>query len=758
MMNGPDDSKRIFLSYLALALAAPLPVLSAVTLSPTSLKFGSQVQGTTSTPKTVTLQNSTTAALTITGITVTGNFVRTGGGTCAISPPKLAQGASCTIRIAFKPASLGSLNGTLTVTDNVASSPQTATLSGTGIAPVTVSPASLSFGKLPVGETSPAKNVTLTNNQSSALSFNNIYASGNFAVESNTCGSSIAALASCSARITFSPTTTGSKTGTLSFSDDAANTPQTVSLAGTGTVAALVSIAVTPADPSISVGGTQQLTATGTYSNNSTKDLSSTAAWTTSPAGIASVSTSGLATGLAAGSTTVTAALSGVTGSTTLTVTQSFLQTGSLNTARYYHTATLLDTGLVLLAGGIGPVPGATGALGELASAELYNPATGTFAFTGNLNTARSEHSATLLNSGKVLIAGGSGGDGELASAEVYDSATAAFNYTGSLNTARCQHTATLLPNATVLIAGGWDGGGVLASAELYNPATGKFVVTGSLNAARFGATATLLPNGLVLVAGGADESGALSSAELYNPSTGQFTPAGSLNVARSSATATLLNNGNVLIADGYNYLVTGPLTSAELYVPATGLFNPTGSLASSAWLGTATLLSNGAVLAAGSALNSAAPEIYSPATGTFSAIGGMLTPRDLQTATPLASGNILLAGGFSSAGNAVLASAELYEPSTLAPPNLVSIAITPYNPPLSMGAALQLIATGTLSNNSTQQLVSVAWSSSNPAAATVSNDETNSGVVYGVAAGSTIISACTGAVCGTTPVTVTGP
>jgi hypothetical protein len=134
-----------------------------------------------------------------------------------------------------------------------------------------------------------------------------------------------------------------------------------------------------------------------------------------------------------------------------------------MNSARSSETATLLNNGMVLIAGG-----GSSGAI--LASAELYNPATGTFTYTGDLNSGRGNHTATLLNSGMVLMAGGSStgpATGALASAELYNPTTGSFTLTSSLNTARDFETATLLNNGMVLIAGG-DNGSALASAELY--------------------------------------------------------------------------------------------------------------------------------------------------------------------------------------------------------------------------------------------------------------------------------------------------
>jgi len=753
MHYGFFRSDFIFLASLALALAAPLPGANTVTLTPATLSFGRQVEGTTSAPHTATLKNGLTTSLTITSIAITGNFSQSGGN-CPLNG-QIAAGASCTIVVVFTPTALGTQNGTLTVTDSASTGSQSSSLTGNGIAPVTVSPATLNFGKLPLGETSAAMNVTLTNQQSVPLNFTGIAASGDFAVAVSNCGTTIGPGKNCTVGVTFSPTATGARTGTLDFNDSATGSPQTVSLSGTGTAAVLLYITVTPPNPFIFVGDAQQFTATGTYSNGP-KTISTIVTWTTAPLGIASITNAGLATGLAQGSTTVAASLGAITGSTLLTVSQLFAPTGSLNNARYYHTATMLDTGLVLLAGGIGPIPGGTGALGELASAELYNPGMGAFTYTGSLHQAREQQSATLLNNGSVLMVGGSGGDGELSSAEEYNTTTGLFYVAGPLHTARYEHTATMLPTGSVLIAGGYDGDTVLSSAEIFNPTTGTFTVSiNSLNDARFSATATLLPNGLVLIAGGANATGPLASAELYDPVMGTFTPTThSLNVARSGATATLLNTGQVLIADGYNYSVTGPLTSAELYDPVAGTFNLTGSEASTGWLGTASLLNNGFVLIAGSALNAAIAEIYTPP-GVFIPTGALLTPGDLQTATLLANGTVLIAGGHSNSTNEVLANAELYEPATLAPANLVSIAVTPASPPLTVGGSQQFIATGTFSDSTTQQLASVTWTSSSPTAATITNDVTNSGVAYGVAAGMTYISACTGSLCGDTLLTV---
>ena len=218
-----------------------------------------------------------------------------------------------------------------------------------------------------------------------------------------------------------------------------------------------------------------------------------------------------------------------------------FENTGSLATARV-HTATLLPNGKVLVAGG-------ENAAADLASAELYDPASGTWTTTGSLVNSRSQHTATLLPNGKVLVAGGLGDGGPLASAELYDPASGTWTATGSLATARDGHTATLLPNGKVLVAGGFNGS-YFASAELYDPVSGTWTATGSLATARSLHSATLLPNGKVLVAGGLGAGDvALASAELYDPASGTWTATGSLATARADHTATLLPNGKVLVA-----------------------------------------------------------------------------------------------------------------------------------------------------------------------------------------------------------------
>jgi dienelactone hydrolase len=208
-----------------------------VSLSPSSLAFGDQVLGTSSTAKTVTLTNVGAATLTISGIAIAGtnaaDFAATN--TCGSS---LGQNAHCTISVTFAPSQLGPRTAAITFTDSAPDSPQSVPLSGFGVTSgpnATLSATSLTFSTQLVGTSSPPQSVTLSNYGTQALSINNIVANGNFS-QSHTCGSSLATFANCTIAVVFKPTQKGSRTGTLSITDNAPNSPQTVDLNGTGTV------------------------------------------------------------------------------------------------------------------------------------------------------------------------------------------------------------------------------------------------------------------------------------------------------------------------------------------------------------------------------------------------------------------------------------------------------------------------------------------------------------------------------------------
>ena len=208
---------------------------TAAKLAPATLAFGTVATGVTSPVKTVTLTNVGTTAMTIGAIAITGtnagDFAQTT--TCTTS---LAASASCTFKVTFKPAAVGSRSASLSVTDNADGSPQLVPLTGTGTA-AKLAPATLSFGSVTVGTTSAAKTVTLTNVGTTALTISAIAITGTDLgdyAQTHTCGASLAAGASCTFSVTFKPTVKGARPAALSITDTASGSPQKVTLSGTG--------------------------------------------------------------------------------------------------------------------------------------------------------------------------------------------------------------------------------------------------------------------------------------------------------------------------------------------------------------------------------------------------------------------------------------------------------------------------------------------------------------------------------------------
>jgi hypothetical protein len=234
--NGTAGSTQtVSLSGTATSVPAP-----AVSLSALSLALGNQTVNTTSTAQTVTLTNTGNAALIIAGITLTGtnagDFAQTN--TCGSS---MTAGANCTISVTFTPLASGSRTASVSITDNASGSPQTVSLSGTGTgtaaAMVSLSPTSLAFGKQPVDITSSAQAVTLSNTGNATLSITSLALAGTNAgdfAQTNTCGSSLAAGANCTIAVMFTPSVAGTEAASLSISDNASGSSQTVSLSGTG--------------------------------------------------------------------------------------------------------------------------------------------------------------------------------------------------------------------------------------------------------------------------------------------------------------------------------------------------------------------------------------------------------------------------------------------------------------------------------------------------------------------------------------------
>ncbi len=332
----------------------------------------------------------------------------------------------------------------------------------------------------------------------------------------------------------------------------------------------------------------------------------------------------------------------------TVAVAPVWMPTGSMAGPRRSHTATRLDDGRVLIVGWFS------------SQAELYNPATGAFTATGETHDKRLQGStATRLNDGRVLIVGGRDGKGQpaqpvgapplpplpdLTSAEIYDPAAGTFTPTGNLNTPRAYHTATLLPDGRVLIAGGQSDPPLVGAVEIYDPATGTFEVAGCLDIERRRHSATLVQNGKVLIAGGSTGvAEAPTEFELYDPELGRTVLEGSCGCGDLTATALL---------DG-KALIVGSIGPAVLYDPSGESFTVTGTMTSARRRPTATLLDDGRVLVAGGFAGEGdyftfidSTEFYDPGTGTFSVGPSMTTPRLEHTATVLPGGLVLVVGG----------------------------------------------------------------------------------------------------------------
>jgi N-acetylneuraminic acid mutarotase len=344
--------------------------------------------------------------------------------------------------------------------------------------------------------------------------------------------------------------------------------------------------------------------------------------------------------------------------------------TASMNVKRYGATSTVLANGRVLVVAGADESGFDTVTVG---STEVYDSTANSFSSTAPMLSPRNGHSATLLATGKVLIAGGyvNAGNNPTNGAELFDPATGNYTLTGSMLAPHTEHTATLLANGKVLVI---DNGTNSTSAELYDPVAGTWSAAGPTPPLYPAHAAALLNDGRVLVAGGLTSTGIFVSSNCYifNPSNSSWTVTGPMNMPRAYLTATVLTNGNVLAAGGiapdvFNNGALNPITIAEIYDSKTGTWSTTTAMNSARASHSANLLPSGKVLVTGGTT----PELYDPGTATWTRTATNFVSRTDCPSVQLLNGQVLIIGGLIGNSGGLFGtpintnSTEIFDPTT---------------------------------------------------------------------------------------------
>jgi len=381
---------------------------------------------------------------------------------------------------------------------------------------------------------------------------------------------------------------------------------------------------------------------------------------------------------------------------------QTWTPTGDMNEPRIAHTATLLEDGRVLVAGGYKFDLFVGGGREDLDTAELYNPVFDNWIQTGSMAHARDGARTVRLQDGRVLVTGGRGASDPGNTAEIYDPGTGSWTAAANMGVARADHTATLLPNGRVLVVGGYISG-YLNAVELYDPGANTWTNTGSMQDGRRFHTATLMANGKVLVAGGEGVGYCapagncnVPGAEIYDPSSGTWSAAGTLNQARAAHMASLLPDDHniVLVAGGFQNADDRDQLrgTAELYDPVSNTWTLTGAL-NEPRVGpfNGVRMADGNVLITGGFVEIPLPdgvvidrfdtvEIYDASLGTWSPTSLLNEGRHAHTVTLLSDDRVLVAAGDSDAGGSD--TAEVYPFPIENPPLEVAIDVKPGHDP----------------------------------------------------------------------------
>ncbi len=544
------------------------------TFSPTHLSFGQQPIEVPSAPQTVTLTNPNVVPLSVTSVVPSGDFSLSSDN---CSGTQVAAGGTCTFAVIFTPTQTGARTGKVTVTDNAYVPTQTVALSGVGfVITPTLSPTSLSFGRVQVGTISPPQTVTLTNSNAVPVTFTSISTSGPYAITANSCDGSVPANSTCQVSVTFNPVTDTNpngttETGKLTFVDNGQRTTQTASLTGIafGTAATATPTATATATVTATPTTTDTATATATPTQTSTATATATGTNTATATATSTATSTVTATATATDTATATATNTQTATSTATATSTSTATATTTSTLTATPTATLTPTATdtATATSTVTPTPTAT------ATATATTVSTGTPTATAT--------STPGPEAGSILVAGGDSGGAlggvvhlatstnSSAGAQIFNTATNTFLLVGSLNTARESAGVVALPNDLTLIVGGAD----LRRDELrrdqrlpvQRAADGRVVQRehqglhlcrqrgGAMTIARSGPSATLISgsgtalDGQVLIVGGSTGSSflsltpppagsgappgqaALNTAELYNPATDAFTATNAL-------------------------------------------------------------------------------------------------------------------------------------------------------------------------------------------------------------------------------------
>jgi len=730
--------------------------IAAVTATPSSISFGNQPIGRKSSASTVTVQNNQTKSLTITSIT-TNLADYTTSTTCPLRSSKtLAAGSSCTISVFFTPAVAGTRSGTLTIADNASVSP-TVSLTGTGIVPAAVNTSSLTFTSQALGTTSAAQMVTLTDNQSSSLKITSITSSASDFPFTSNCPlspSTLAAGASCAAFVTFSPKATGSRTGTLSFNDNASNSPQAVFLTGTGTAATLVSIAVSPQAASVALGKTQQFTAAGTYTDGSTQNLTNSVTWNSSAPAVASVSSTGLATGAGTGSATITATLGSISGSSTLSVTPPALvsiaiapmnPSFALGTTQQLHATGTYTDGSTL----------------DLTTTVIWNTA------NHGVATVDSQGLATSVTVGSTSVTATSGSITGSTALNVTPAALVSLAVTPAIPSIPLGSTQQFTATGTFTDGSTQD---VTKTVHWSSDTTTVATINNVVNTQ--GLATSVGTGSAVITASSGSISGSTSltvtAAVLVSIAVTPTNPSVALGTTQQFTATGTFTDGST--QDLTSRVTWASETASTATVNKTGLVTSTGTgtttiSASSGTVTGSTVLTVTVAALVSIAINPQSATIPLGATQQFTATGTYTdgTTQDLTQSGHWSStaGNVAtisnsagtaglastLGTGLTTIGissGSVSASASL----TVNPAALVSISISPQAPTIPLGTTQQFSATGSYTDGSTQDVTSVVtWSSSSATVVIISNASGTNGLATSAGVGTANITATSGPV-----------